>query len=67
MELDVFLGVLAAVGIGNGLSVAFFYAIFWGDAQKRRGFSEEGFPFWWFISASVPPLLVSFAAWYSLY
>ena len=59
MQIGVFFGVLGACLLSNGLSVVFFYALFWGDAQKRRGVPEERFPLWWFLAASIPPLTCS--------
>mgnify|MGYP001766186617 FL=1 len=67
MEFDLFAGVLAAVLIGNGLSVACFYAIFWADAQIRRGKNETELPAWVYIAGTVPPLIASAAAYAAFY
>ena len=67
MEFQVFVGVLAAVLIGNGLSVCFFYALIWGDAQKRRGRDEADFPLWWFAAGLIPPLVGGVSAYVALY
>lgn len=67
MELGVFLGTLGAVLIGNGLTVGWAYAIFWGDAQTRRGKDESTFPLWFFVGAIVPPVTASACVWVALY
>lgn len=67
MEFELFLGVLAAVLLGNGLTAVYLYALFWGDAQKRRGVPEERFPRWWFAGAGIPPVIGAVAAYVALY
>ncbi len=67
MEFDLFAGVLAAVLIGNGLSVAFFYAIFWGDAQIKRGKKETELPAWFYFAGTIPPIIGAVAAYVALY
>lgn len=67
MDFELFLGFLAAVLLGNGLTVVYLYALFWGDAQKRRGRSEESFPMWWLAGAGIPPIVGAVAAYVALY
>ena len=67
MPLEQFLGVLAAVILGNGLSVAFFFAIFWGDAQIKRGASETNLPWWFYVGGTLPPIIGAVAAYVALY
>lgn len=67
MSADEIFGVVAGVFLGNALSIWFFYSIFWGEAQKKRGIEERNLPGWVFIGGSVPPLLVAFFAYMALY
>ena len=67
MQFDFFMGVLAAVLIGNGLSVLFFYAIFWGDKQIRNGADETKLPLWFYIGGTLPPLIAAMCVYISLY
>jgi len=67
LSFDWFLGTLAAVLLGNGLTAIYLYALFWGDAQKRRGMQESQFPRWWFAGAGIPPIIGAVAAYVALY
>ena len=67
MQADQIFGVIAGVFAGNALSVWFFYAIFWGEAQRKRGLDESQFPGWFAIAATVPPLLTAWLAYMALY
>ena len=67
LQLDFFMGVLAAVLLGNGLAVVFFYAIFWGDKQIRNGADETKLPLWFYFGGTVPPLIGAVGVYYSLY
>lgn len=67
MDFEYWLGVLAAVIIGNGLTAVYLYALFWGDTQKRRGMAEESFPAWWFAGAIIPPAIGAVAAYVAFY
>ena len=62
-----FYGTMAAVMIGNGLTAVFLYALFWGDAQIRRGKDERDLPLWWFFGAGVPPIIAAVCVWVALY
>jgi hypothetical protein len=64
---DFFLGALAAVLIGNGLTIAFVYALIWGEAQNKRGVDESKFPLWWFVGASAGPLIGAVACYATFY
>ena len=67
MDFDHFLGILAAVMFGNGLSVIYLYALFWADVQIRRGKKETELPAWVYIAGTVPPLIASAAAYAAFY
>lgn len=67
MAADQIFGVIAGVFFGNALSVWFFYAIFWGEAQRKRGIPEEKLPSWVFIGGSVPALLATWFTYIALY
>ena len=62
------MGIVAAVMIGGGLVAVFLYALFWGDAQIRRGLlTEERLPLWWFAGAGIPPAIGALCYWVALY
>lgn len=61
------MGILAAVLLGNGLSVLFFYALFWADAQHKRGVPETGFPWWVYVGGTLPPIIGAICAKVALY
>lgn len=67
MESDAIFGVIAAVFAGNVISVWFFYAVFWGEAQKRKGIEEHNLPGWFFLGGSVPPIFCAWLAYMALY
>lgn len=68
MAIEQFMAVLAAVMIGGGLLAVFLYALFWGDAQIRRGIlTEDRLPFWWFLAAGVPPVIAAICVYVALY
>lgn len=63
-----FAGVIAAVLIGGGLLAVFLYALFWADAQIRRGLmTEESLPGWWYLGVGIPGLIGAGCVWVALY
>ncbi len=67
MDFELFLGALAAVLFGNGLTAVYLYALFWGEVQRRRGIPESNLPFWWFLGAGIPPVIGAVAAYVAFY
>lgn len=68
MDIQLFAGTVAAVLIGGGLLAVFLYALFWGDAQIRRGkLTESDLPFWWFLGAGIPPIIGALCAYAAFY
>ena len=67
MGFDFYVGVLAAVLMGNGLTIAFVYAMFWGEAQRRKGVPEAQFPFWWILGAGAAPVIAAGTAYFTFH
>ena len=67
MDFELFLGVLSAVLIGNGLAVVFFYALFWADAARKRGVPEDRLPWWVYVGGTLPPIIAAIAAKVAIY
>jgi len=67
LDIQAFMGAVAAALIANALTVSFLYAIFWGEKQNRQGVEDHNFPWWWFIAAGGPPLLGGWCAYVALY
>lgn len=67
MDTGLIFGTIAAVFAGNALSVWFFYALFFAEAQRKKGVPEDRLPGWVYIGGSVPPFLCAWFAYSALY
>jgi hypothetical protein len=67
VEIEVFLGVLGAVMIGNGMAAAYLYALFWGDWMRKQRGENTPLPAWWFAGAGIPPIIAAASIYVALY